>query len=107
MKRSIRALLIAGLLGVTQAATVRADESGDNAIDDATITARVKGRLMEEQTVSELHISVETRKGIVHLSGLANSAEEKTRAGEMARGVPDVGDVQNEIIVKNAPSAGD
>ena len=69
-------------------------------IDDATITTRVKKRFAEDEIVSAMRISVETLKGVVVLSGFAVSESEKNRAAEVARGVPNVKDVSNKIIVE-------
>lgn len=69
-------------------------------IDDKTITARVKARFAQDQTVSAMRIQVETLNGVVQLSGFARSEAEKSKAGELARSVPDVRSVRNDIIVR-------
>jgi osmotically-inducible protein OsmY len=69
-------------------------------VDDATITTRVKSRFVEDERVNALRLSVETMRGTVQLSGFAASAAERQRAGEIARGVPGVRSVQNDVVVR-------
>ncbi len=71
-------------------------------VDDATIATRVKTRFAEDSQVSAMRIQVEALKGTVQLAGFAISQAEKDRAGQIARAVPDVKDVRNNIIVKPA-----
>ena len=49
-----------------------------------------------------MRIQVEALKGTVQLAGFATSQAEKDRAGQLARGVPDVKEVRNNIIVRAA-----
>lgn len=71
-------------------------------VDDATITTRVKARFVEDETVNALRLSVETMQGTVQLSGFAASAAERQRAGEIARAVPGVRAVRNDVVVRPA-----
>lgn len=71
-------------------------------VDDSTITTRVKTRFAEDERVSAMRISVETLKGNVQLSGFATSQAEKDRAATIARVVPDVKAVTNNIVVRAA-----
>lgn len=71
-------------------------------VDDATIATRVKARFAEDASVSAMRIQVEALKGTVQLAGFATSQAEKDRAGQIARGVPDVKEVRNNIIVRPA-----
>lgn len=68
-------------------------------VDDATLTTRVKAKFAEDPTVGMLAINVKTFKGVVQLSGVAKSWEEKRRAGELARATSGVVDVKNDITV--------
>jgi osmotically-inducible protein OsmY len=75
-------------------------ESVGEFVDDATITARVKSRFAEDQTVAATRIQVETLKGVVQLSGFAVSEAEKQRAAQIASQVPGVKQVQNAVVVR-------
>ena len=56
--------------------------------------------MAEDPNVSAMRISVETLNGTVQLSGFATSQAEKDKAAVLARGVPDVRDVRNNIVVR-------
>jgi osmotically-inducible protein OsmY len=75
-------------------------ESTGEYIDDATITTKVKAAFVNDPAVSALRINVETFKGVVQLSGFANSKAEADKAAEIARGVRGVTSVKNNIVVK-------
>jgi osmotically-inducible protein OsmY len=75
-------------------------ESTGEFVDDSAITAKVKAAFIREPTVKAFDVSVETFKGVVQLSGFVDTATQKTRAGEVARGVTGVRDVKNNITVK-------
>jgi osmotically-inducible protein OsmY len=70
-------------------------------VDDTTITTRVKTRFAEDKSVSAMRIQVETLNGTVQLSGFATSQAEKDTAASVARAVPDVKGVTNNIIVRS------
>jgi osmotically-inducible protein OsmY len=76
-------------------------DSAEQYVDDATITANVKGELVAEPTTKAYQISVETLNGTVQLSGFVQSAEEKSKAGEIAKAVPGVKSVKNDLILKS------
>jgi osmotically-inducible protein OsmY len=76
-------------------------ESTGQYIDDSTITTKVKSAFVRDEAVSALRIGVETYKGKVQLSGFANSPQEITRATELARTVPGVKAVDNDIRLKS------
>jgi hyperosmotically inducible protein len=81
------------------AATATRESTGEY-VDDSTITAKVKADLIGDDTVKAHQITVETYKGIVQLSGFVDTSEQKDRAEEIAKNVPGVKDVTNNITVK-------
>ena len=91
------AVLLIGMAGC--AGTTTRDSTGQY-IDDASITTKVKSEMIADKEVSALHISVDTIKGVVHLTGTANSREEANKAAAIARGVAGVTSVDNDIHVK-------
>lgn len=62
-------------------------------VDDTVITASVKGRLLANEEVAGLPITVETKNGIVILSGEIATEEEGCKAIEIAASTPHVIDV--------------
>lgn len=94
-KKIIVAMLLVGLLGCAGAG----QKTGDF-LDDSSITAKVKTRLFNDPVTSGWSISVATDKGVVKLSGSVETAKEKSRASEIARGVPGVKSVKNDLTIK-------
>ena len=91
------AVLLIGLAGCAGTPT---QESTGQYIDDASITTKVKSEMIADKEVSALHISVDTIKGVVHLTGSANTREDANKAESIARGVAGVKSVDNDIHVK-------
>jgi hyperosmotically inducible protein len=70
------------------------------ALDDATITAKVKAALLQAPDVKGLDVGVETDKAVVQLSGFVASQAQIDKAVEVAKGVHGVREVQNKMSVK-------
>ena len=101
MKKILLASMVAvAALASTGCAVTSGQSSTGQYIDDATISTRVKARFAEDPGVSAMRLQVETLNGTVQLSGFATSQAEKDKAAQLARGVPDVKDVRNNIIVR-------
>jgi osmotically-inducible protein OsmY len=73
--------------------------AGDK-IDDASITALVKMTLLYHRSTSALHTKVETKDGVVTLSGKAKNAAEKDLATKFAKDVNGVEDVKNLMAIE-------
>lgn len=69
-------------------------------VDDSAITAKIKAEFVRDEAVKAREINVDTFKGVVQLSGFVDTAAQKARAAEIARGVNGVVDVKNSITVK-------
>lgn len=80
----------------------KAAAAGDRAkakMDDASITASVKAKLIADPEVKGVGIDVDTVNGKVTLSGTAKSTYEKDEAEKLARHTDGVVSVVNEIVV--------
>ena len=71
----------------------------DQPVKDTTITTKVKAKFVEDKTVSATNIHVKTVNGVVRLTGSAKSADESSKAAELAREVEGVKSVTNNIKV--------
>lgn len=69
-------------------------------LDDSVITTKVKTAIFNEPTLSVADIKVETNKNVVQLSGAVDSAADMNKAVALARAVPGVTSVQNDMRVK-------
>ncbi|MBF0370455.1 MAG: BON domain-containing protein [Magnetococcales bacterium] len=67
--------------------------------EDALISNRVKVKLLADTRVRGLDIKVETTKGVVYLTGLAQTVAERDQAVVLAREVPGVKEVVSYIEV--------
>ena len=84
---------------VACASTPQQSSTGE-VVDDSVITTKIKTQLAADEFLKSFQISVETRKGIVELSGFVDSQKAKDRASQIARGVDGVKSVKNALIVK-------
>lgn len=90
-------MLIATFAGC--ASTPQKSSTG-NYIDDSVITTKIKAQLAKDDFLKSFQISVESRKGIVQLSGFVDSQQAVNKAGQIAWGVEGVETVKNNLIVK-------
>jgi hyperosmotically inducible periplasmic protein len=73
--------------------------AGEN-VDDATITASVKAKLVADKPANLTRVDVDTNNATVYLNGVVESAEHKARAEELARQAKGVKSVVNNLQVK-------
>jgi len=98
------ACLFCGVLALAAMVACRTNESPDAQVNDMKITAQVKEKLAAELGVSTMtNVSVNSTNGIVTLSGQVNTAEKKSRAGDVAGAVPKVVRVVNALQVAPQP----
>lgn len=81
------------------ASTPKQEGTGEY-FDDSVITSKIKASLANDDFLKSFQIGVESRKGIVQLSGFVNSQAAVDKAGQIAAGVQGVKSVQNNLIVK-------
>lgn len=75
-------------------------ESTGQYIDSSVITAKVKAKLLSDDVVSGLPITVKTYKSTVQLSGFVNNPLQRAKAEQLARSVKGVEYVQDSLIIK-------
>ena len=83
----------------TPAASQVVTRAGD-AIADAAITAKVKTAFLADADVKGLQVDVDTRDGVVTLSGTLDKAANVDRAATIAKGMEGVKSVDNRLTVK-------
>ena len=81
------------------ASTAKQEGTGEY-IDDTVVTAKVKAAIFNEPTLKSAEINVETFKGVVQLSGFVNSREDVNKAVAVARQIPGVTSVKNDMRLK-------
>jgi hyperosmotically inducible protein len=71
------------------------------AIDDSTITTKVKAAIVAEPALSAADIKVNTTDGVVTLSGAIDAPDKADRAKQLAQTVDGVKAVNNELVIKS------
>ncbi len=104
------ALGVSGIKTVDNQILVKADyvpsaresqeRSFGEVVDDATITATVKSKLLWSKNTDGLEIDVDTRMGKVTLQGSAENGAAKELAGRMAKNTRGVVSVNNQLVVE-------
>ena len=89
-------LMILSVLAGCQ--TLTGKSAGEN-IDDATITASVKSKLVAEKATNLTRVDVDTNRGTVYLNGSVETAEQKARAEQLAWQAKGVKAVVNNLQV--------
>lgn len=92
----MRRLIIPMLIAVT----VFFAGCNSQGVDDTAITAKVKGKLAADSETSAMKISVETKDGVVTLTGTVDKDTEKNKAEQLARNTDGVKRVANNLKVE-------
>jgi osmotically-inducible protein OsmY len=98
----VAALLLLPLVVGCQTMTGR---SAGRYVDDTTIDAKVKAKLVGEKASNFTRIGVNTVNGVVHLDGVVDSVQDKVTAEELARQVPGVANVVNQLQITGSGAA--
>ena len=69
-------------------------------VDDGAITSKVNEALAADKDLSAAKIDVDTKNGVVTLTGPAPSARARDHATDLARNVKGVNSVNNKLTVK-------
>ena len=77
------------------------NSSTGDTIDDSILTSKVKTALITSSETKAHQINVETKQGVVQLSGFVDTAAAKSAATNIAKSVTGVKDVKNELSVKS------
>lgn len=101
MQRAFKtlAVLVMILSMASGCQTLTGKTAGEN-LDDASITAAVKGKLVAEKAANMTRIDVDTNRGTVYLNGSVESAEQKARAEQLAWQAKGVKAVVNNLQVQ-------
>jgi hyperosmotically inducible protein len=95
----LSSIVLATLL-VLSGCTSMTGQTAGHYVDDSTITASVKAKLVAEKTANLTRIDVDTTNQVVTLSGIVASADDKARAEQLARQIGGVKSVKNNLQVQ-------
>jgi osmotically-inducible protein OsmY len=101
---------IVGVKGVSNEMTVskitdKPDQTVSEKIDDASITAEVKGSLLSHRSTSMLSTKVSTTDGVVTVSGTAKNDAEKALVTKLATDINGVQSVVNNMTIGTTVSS--
>jgi hyperosmotically inducible periplasmic protein len=92
-------LLLAIVLSSSGCTSMTGETAGQY-VDDSTITATVKAKLVGEKATNLTRVDVDTTNQIVSLNGIVESPDQKQRAEQLAMQVKGVKRVQNNLQVQ-------
>jgi hyperosmotically inducible periplasmic protein len=106
IRKNSATIALCALLGVALAgcAATRTQRAPGEVVDDKTITSHVNSALSDDPRTKSRDIEVQTHRGTVQLNGFVDSADSKARAAELARNVPNVQKVDNNLLVRETKS---
>ncbi|HEY4214574.1 MAG TPA: BON domain-containing protein [Steroidobacteraceae bacterium] len=97
----VSVLVAAAALGLTAGVASAEDHvKSDQPVKDSYITTKVKAELAKDKGTKAHDIHVDTKDGVVMLSGAVESTAEKELAEKDAKKIKGVLDVHNELTVK-------
>lgn len=70
------------------------------ALDDGTLTAKIKAKMTLDDFVKARNIDVDTTDGVVTLTGRVHSSEERTRALKLAGETSGVRGVKDQLTIR-------
>ena len=88
------------LLSMPGCGSTATQESTGEYVDDTAITTKVKSAIFNEPSLKVFQIKVETYKSVVQLSGFVDSSATMDKASDLARAIPGVRSVKNDMRVK-------
>jgi len=91
-------LVASGL--IAGCANMKTQESTGQFIDSTVLTTKVKAKLVTDNSVKSLPITVKTYKNTVQLSGFVDNYSQKRQAVAVAKSVEGVQEVEDALVVK-------
>ena len=93
------AVLLVLVSFVTGCRSMTGRSAGQN-VDDASVTASVKSKLVGDQASNLTRVDVDTNNGTVYLNGTVETPEQKVRAEQLAWQAKGVKSVVNNLQVQ-------
>jgi len=105
MAAAVAAALALGACATDNKQASGKQETTGQYVDDATVTAKVKTAIATDVGVKAAsNVNIETYRGVVQLSGFADSDDQASRAANAAKKVNGVRSVKNDIRIKSSSS---
>ena len=95
------AMLVPALLLAFVFVACSTNQPPNDQLDDSAITASIKAKYATDDDVKAHNIDVDTVNGVVTLSGVVDTAEEKAKAARIAAETDGVRRVNNTLQIKS------
>ncbi len=102
MKFTLGILISLALMGSVACQSMTGKTAG-RTLSDASITAAVQTKLTSDKASNFSRVDVDTERGMVNLSGVVQSVEERDRIARLAREVDGVRGVNNNLQIQSNP----
>jgi len=93
-------VVMVAVLSVLSGCRSLTGKSAGTNIDDASITAAVKSKLVADKASNLTRVNVDTNNGTVYLNGTVDSLDQRARAEQIAREAKGVRNVVNNLQVQ-------
>jgi len=110
MKKQIRMIMVVAVTvlgaGALMTTGCKSSDGGSTKrtagtyVDDSSITAKIKSKMIGDSVVKAHQINVDTFQGNVQLNGFVDNEQQKQRAEEIARNTAGVVGVQNNLQLR-------
>jgi hyperosmotically inducible periplasmic protein len=100
MTVTLRTLAVLAILSLTVACQSMTGRTTGQNVDDATLTASVKAKLVGDKVANLTRVDVDTTNATVALNGVVETPSQKTRAEMLAKEVKGVQKVVNNLQVQ-------
>jgi osmotically-inducible protein OsmY len=99
IKRALACAALTLTLGAAGCTSMTGQSAGQY-VDDSTLTSQVKAKLVGDKAANFTRIDVDTTNSVVALNGIVESADQKSRAEQLAMQVSGVKKVQNNLQIQ-------
>ena len=91
--------IVVAMLALSMGCQSATGKSAGTVVDDTSITASVKAKLVADKPANLTRVDVDTNNGTVYLNGMVDSPEQKARAEQLAWQASGVKTVVNNLQV--------
>jgi hyperosmotically inducible protein len=101
-RNCIALLFLMGMVAMLWSCQTPAGRTAGEVVDDSTITTKVKAKLLADDLLRGIAISVVTFEGEVTLTGAVDNGAQRERASDIAHDVNGVKKVNNLLKIKGS-----
>lgn len=106
LTRLMAVVALVGMFALSGCQSTTGKTTGQT-MTDTRITAAVQAKLTADRISNFARVDVDTERGVVQLSGIVQSPDQKTRAEELTRQVEGVTQVRNNLQIQRQSSQRD